>query len=435
MKVLILSSFDIKGGAARAAFHLHQALRKIGLQSSMLVQQKFSDDPWVHCMIPAKGAWLADIRTFLDAVPTKWHKGKMRSLFSPAWLYSSRLVRKINESDADIVHLHWINNGFLRLEDIAKIEKPLVWTLHDMWAFTGGCHYDAECGKYNQSCGACPVLGSSNPKDLSSRVLRRKASAWENTALTILATSNWLADCARSSTALGNCNVQVLPNSIDDGRYKPIDRTTARKAFGLPLDKKLILFSAVSADKDHRKGMRYLLPALEKVISSNHGNQIQTIILGASEFDENKAQELNAHYIGYLNDDISQVLLYSAADLVVAPSLQENLSNTVMESLACGTPVVAFNIGGMPDMIEHQVNGYLVDGMNANNLSEGIAWVLADDGRLDELSLAARKSVLNRFGMEQVGHQYEALYQNILGVSSLLQEPLNQDPINQEERK
>jgi glycosyltransferase involved in cell wall biosynthesis len=303
----------------------------------------------------------------------------------------------------------------LRIETLKKFKQPIIWTLHDMWPFTGGCHYDDECGKFRQACGNCPVLHSDNGLDLSQRVLARKLKSWGSLPIVVVATSNWLADMAKSSSLFKNQRIEVIPNGIDTERYKPLDKHIAREAYNLPQDKHLILFSAFNATSDKRKGNQFLLPALAKLSRLGWGADTELVIIGASKPETAPDLGMTVHYMGQMYDEISQVLLYSAADVVVAPSMQENLSNTVMESLSCGTPVVAFHIGGMPDMIEHQINGYLAKPFEANDLAEGIMWVLGNPGRTHLLSKQARQSVLERYALDVIASNYLSLYQSVIG--------------------
>jgi glycosyltransferase involved in cell wall biosynthesis len=314
----------------------------------------------------------------------------------------------------DIVHLFWVSAGFLRIETLKNIKQPIVWTLHDMWPFTGGCHYDDECGKFRQSCGNCPVLKSEAERDLSRRIWERKRKSWQGVPIVVVATSHWLADMARSSSIFGDQRIEVIPNGIDTEVYKPVDKSAARAAYNLPQDKHLILFSAFGATSDKRKGSQFLVQALEKLSQLGWGAKTELVIIGATKPENPPDLGMNVHYMGQLHDEISQILLYSAADVVVAPSMQENLSNTVMESLSCGTPVVAFNIGGMPDMIDHQINGYLATPFEPKDLADGMMWVLENASRRNMLSQRARETVLERYALHAVVLRYSELYQSLL---------------------
>lgn len=413
MKIVLLNTYDIQGGAAIATYRLHKGLRKSGVDSRLLVQYKKSDD---FTVVGTQGRFeriLSYFRPYLDALMNRVYRKKQRALFSAA-LVPDFLAKKIDRFNPEIVHLFWVAGGFFRIETLKDIKAPVVWTLHDMWPFTGGCHYDDECGKFQNACGDCPILNSGSVKDLSYHVLKRKVDAWGQLPMVIVATSHWLADMARASTVFKDKRIVVIPNGIDTDKYKPIDKAVSRQAWELPLDKNLILFSAFSATSDKRKGNQFLVPALEAMAAEGWGENTELVIIGASAPEHPVNLGMKVHYIGNLGDEISQVLLYSAVDVTVAPSMQENLSNTVMESLACGTPVVAFKVGGMPDLIEHTLTGYLAKPFEVDDLATGIKWVIESKSRHTALSQAARKSVLEKYALEKVSNQYIDLYQDIL---------------------
>lgn len=413
MKILILNSYDKHGGAAMATYRLHRGLRGIGVDSNMLVQGKKTDDYSVMGPLTRKQKVLAIIRPYLDGGLAVLYRNRQKVLFSPAWI-PEKLASKVSKFDSDIVHLFWVNGGFFRIETLKRFKQPIVWTLHDMWPFTGGCHYDEECGRFRLSCGDCPVLRSGKARDLSRRIWRRKQVAWDGVPIVVVATSHWLADMARASSLFKDQRIEVIPNGLDTELFKPLDKVAARDAYNLPQDKRLILFSAFEATSDNRKGGRFLVSALEMMSQAGWGDQAELIVIGSSRPENPPDLGMKVHYMGYLRDEISQVMLYSAADVVVAPSVQENLSNTVMESLACGTPVVAFDIGGMPDMIDHQHNGYLAKPFESSDLAAGIMWILEHKDRHDMLSQRARQTVVERYALETIANRYLELYQSIL---------------------
>lgn len=413
MKILIINTHDIQGGAARAAYRLHQSLLDAGVKSQMLVQSKTSVDNTIIGRVNKTKAQkvIGIIRPTLDAVPLKFYKNKTDTLFSPEWLPFSGIVDAIEAIDPDVVHLHWICGGMIQIEDLGRIKKPIVWSLHDMWAFTGGCHYDEECGKYKFGCCSCPVLGSKKEKDLSRYIFTRKQKIFEKMDnLTIVGLSNWLADCAGQSFLFANKQVVNLPNPIDTTRFLPIDKLQARMALKLPTNKKLVLYGAMSATSDPRKGYLELVKALRTLPNNN---DIELLVFGSSQPENVPEYGFASHFLGHLDDE-SLRLLYCAADVMVVPSIQENLSNAIMESLACGTPVVAFDIGGNRDLIEHKHNGYLSEPFNPDDLVRGILWVL-NSPQYTQISQNAREKVLKCFDSKVVAKQYIDLYKSILG--------------------
>lgn len=411
----MLNTYDNVGGAAIATYRLHRGLRSIGVDSRLMVMHKGKDDPTVIGPVPQSGLKnrIALFYARRDERITRYCQARGNRYFSPARC-PDKLAFRVDALNPDLVHLFWVNSGFMKIETLRRFNKPIVWTMHDMWPFTGGCHYDDECGRFRQSCGSCPILGSVSDHDLSRQIWERKQQSWGDVPIVVVATSHWLAEMARASTVFKDKRIEVIPNGLDTDKYKPLDKRAAREAYGLPQDKYLILFSAMGATLDKRKGNHLLVPALKKIAQAGWGERTELVIIGATAPDNPPDLGMKTHYMGQLHDEISQVMLYSAADVTVAPSLQENLSNTVMESLSCGTPVVAFNIGGMPDMIDHQYSGYLASPFESDDLAAGMMWVLENKVRYDMLSQHARKTVLERYALKTVANQYVALYQDIL---------------------
>ena len=413
MNILILSTNDIQGGAARATCRLHQGLHNIGIASQMLVQTKLSDDRTVISPPTKLGKGWAKVRPTLNSIPLQLYQQRDRTPYSVQCL-PERIAPKIAQINPDIINLHWICGGYLQIETLAKFNKPIVWTLHDMWAFTGGCHYSKDCDLYIQSCGACPQLNSKRDWDLSRWVWQRKAKAWKDLNLTIVTPSNWLAKCAANSSLFGDLRIEVIPNGLDTSKYKPIESSLARELLNLPHNKQLVLFGAMNATSDPRKGFHLLMPALQKLSHSQGQDQIEIVVFGSSQPSETPDFGFKVHYLGRLYDDISLSILYAATDIFVAPSIQDNLPNTVMEALGCGTPCVAFNIGGMPDMVDHKQNGYLAQPFEVEDLARGIAWILEDELRLQSLSWRAREKVEQEFTVERQAKTYLKLFAEIL---------------------
>ncbi len=413
MKILHLNTSDISGGAARAAYRIHKGLQGIDIDSKMLVQTKLSDDKTVIGPGNKVKKGLALLRPSLDSAFKNLFSGGSKTIFSSAWLPFSGIPSQIKSISPDIVHLHWICGGMLRIEDLKRINKPIIWTLHDMWAFTGGCHYSDGCVQFQQSCGNCPQLNRSAKNDLSRSVLKRKEKAWSKLDITIVTPSDWLAECAKESSLFGRHRVEVIHNGLDLNLFKPINKTTACEIWDLPINKKLILFGAMSATSDYKKGFDLLYDGL-KQLSAQWSDKAELIVFGAREPESPPDFGLPVHYLGRLHDDVSLSLLYAAADVMVTPSRQDNLPNTVVESLSCGTPVVAFDIGGMPDMIDHQINGYLAKPFDTSDLAVGIGWVLSDENRHKELCIKAREKAVACFDIKKVAMHYADLYESIV---------------------
>jgi glycosyltransferase involved in cell wall biosynthesis len=311
-----------------------------------------------------------------------------------------------------VINLHWVCNGFLKVETLKKLNRPLVWTLHDMWPMTGGCHYSAGCDRYQQQCGHCPVLQSDRAKDLSFEILRRKARAWNGLDLTVVAPSQWLANCAQASALFRDCRIEVIANGIDTSLFRPGFKQAARALLNLPSDKKLLLFVAGSTTGDPRKGFRYLVEALDWLQMDGGDRDFELAILGEDAPDTPLPLPFKTHYLGRFSDEAALALVYNAADVFVAPSVEDNLPNTVVEALACGTPCVAFDIGGMPDMVDHLSNGYLAEPFEIKDLAKGIAWALSAEPSVN-LGERSRQKAEQAFDSQTQAAKVLALYQSL----------------------
>ncbi|MFQ3615152.1 MAG: glycosyltransferase family 4 protein [Cyanobacteriota bacterium] len=417
MKILHLSTFDTIGGAARAAYRVHQGLHEIGADSWMLVQKSVSGDRTVLAPKTFLGQVAGRLRAEVDSLALRPYPRVNKAVFD-IQRAPNPLQHRIQQINPDIINLHWVLNSYLPIEVLPRFQKPIVWTLMDMWPFTGGCHYTQECEHFQQSCGTCPQLGSSKFNDLSHRIWQRKAKAWSNLNLTIVAPTQWLSDCARASSLFKDLRIEVIPFCLDTRIYKPIDRQAARAALNLPLDKKLILFGAISATQDRRKGFHLLQPALQQLAQTELRQQAEVVVFGSSKPESPVDLGFPAHYLGHLNDDVTLALAYSAADVFVAPSLQEAFGQTASEAMACGTPVVAFKGTGLADIVDHQHNGYLANPFEIEDLAQGIRWILGHTDSEQSLRLAARQKAEQGFALELQARRYLDLYQDLLAQTS-----------------
>lgn len=396
MNVVIINKTDMQGGAAIAASRLKNALAESGLEVSMLVQKKLSDDSSVTVSRKGKVAKYGEFLLFVLERLYFWFYEQSKAIrfaFSPA-IAGENISKHHLVKNADIIHLHWFNQGYLSLKTLEKLlnnEKPVIWTLHDMWAFTGGCHYSGDCENYKTACGHCKFLKTPGANDLSNEIWQKKKKMLEKSDIYFVTCSEWLANRARESSLLKNAKIVSIPNPIDTSLYYPRNRQKAREKLHLPANRKLILFGAANI-MDERKGLNYLLQALKKLKEQNQGlaDTIDVILFGKSGPDFVRQIPYRVHDRGLIQDVSELIDLYSAADLFVLPSLEDNLPNTIMESMACGTPVVAFRTGGIPEMLDHKINGYLaqyksVEDLKAgilyslsNYLAEGFSWVVAE---------------------------------------------------------
>lgn len=405
---LIISHSDHQGGAARAALRLHQSLVKNGAESRMLVGTKASGD-WRVAGPEGKLAqgW-ARARPTIDGVVQKLQTSANRVLHSPAWM-SGVGLSEINKGTHDVVNLHWTCGGLLSIEMIGRLAKPVVWTMHDMWPFCGTEHYDVDDASARWRHG---YLGMNRPDghhgvDLDRWAWNRKRASWR-VPRQVVTPSRWLASCVRQSALMGEWPIAVIPNPLDLHVFKPIDRRLARQVLNLPMDKELVLFGALGGASDPRKGWDLLAPALTRIASSR--TEVEGVIFGQSEPSKPLDIGLPIRWFGHVSDDYTLALLYSAADVMVVPSRQENLPQSATEAQACGCPVVGFDVTGLPDAVEHLHTGYLAPELCSESLSQALEWVLTDSSRRAHLSAEARSRALRLWDESVVAVQYQNLF-------------------------
>lgn len=397
MKIVILNTSERTGGAAVAAGRLGKALKQAGIQVDKLVR----DDTWLNRF---RFYWERLIIFLCNHLNRK-------NLFAVSIANTGKdLSGNPSIKEADIIHLHWINQGFLSLKDIealVKLNKPIVWTMHDMWPCTSICHHARDCEKFQTGCESCFFLKSKG-KDLSTSVFDKKLSLYKDANITFVGCSRWLSGRAKKSYLLQDKTVLSIPNPIDTEVYHPMDQGTARELLGLPSGKKLLLFGALNVT-DKRKGIDYLIAALRKIEKPD----VELVVFGQVKDDIRGLFPVPIHSMGYLSDESKIVALYNAVDIFITSSLEENLPNTIMESMACGTPCVGFEIGGIPEMIDHKINGYVTNYKDANDLANGIQWVL-EHGDRQALSDACVKKVQENYTEEVVAKKYLELYKSII---------------------
>lgn len=423
MKIVHINNSDIVGGAAIAANRLNVALRNFGIDSNMLVQEAKTDAEGIVAIGTGKMHRAKSFTRFvyerLTFLPHE-KNAVLRYAYSPANI-GVDISQHPLVKDADIIHLHWINQGYISLKGLKKLfdtGKPIVWTQHDMWSFTGGCHYAGTCLEFLERCSFCPFLKKPAKNDLSARQFIIKKKLYSNVLLHPVSCSRWLRALSSESSLFRNKEVSSIPNPIDTKVFKPIDKAESRKDLGLPTDKKLLLFGAANI-YDLRKGARYLFEALNILHESFpvFKENVEIVVFGKMPQKTKDSIPFTIHRMNFISDISDIVKLYNASDIFVLPSLQDNLPNTVMESMACGTPVVSFRTGGVPEMIEHKHSGFLAEGKNALSLATGIyeTLFLLD---IDILGKNARQKVLNEYTGEVVAGQYVELYKKLLDKKS-----------------
>ncbi len=402
--VLYASISNGAGGAPRAAYRIHTGLRQFGIDSIMLVKFITKKDPSVYIAEQPSGSKEADSLLLQNYQPTKPY-----TLFSPA-MTGINFRKYIDFFNPEIIQLHWINNGFIRIEDLSDIKQKIVWRFADCWPMTGGCHYFANCKGFMNSCGQCPQLNSNKSDDLSHEVWQRKFHAWKNLDITVVVPTQWMKEMTKKSSLFGKNRIELIPNGLDLTLFSPLDKLAARKVLNITSGKKVIVFGAYNAVQDPRKGFYILAEALERIFL-NHSEEYEIIVFGSDGKDIKT--NFPIHFLGFLNDHISLQIVYSVADVMVVPSLEEAFGQTVSEAMACGTPVVAFTNTGPAGIVDHLENGYLAQYGSSEDLAKGIEWVLEDNYRNENLSKNARKKAVDFYDIRMVAEQYAQLYNSI----------------------
>lgn len=409
MKVVHLSTSDVRGGAARGAYFLHRRLRATGIDSTMLVGRKYSDDTSVR-QVAAVAAPIAErLRGNLDALPLKTYDKTADSFWTVGW-QPRDLVRRLERFAPDVVHVQWTGGGFMPPDALAGLSVPIVWTLRDMWAFTGGCHYTAGCEGYKHFCGACPQLRSSKSFDLSRKTAGRKRHALVRQPIHFVPISEWMADRCRESAVLRNRSVTVIPNGIDCTTFRPETRVVARRRLGLPENRRYILFAALNPLDDERKGFRKLAEALAHMPSRQDDDPPELLVVGDLSASNAPNLPVPVRLLGRVDDETRLATLYSAADVTAAPSLQEAFGKVHAESMACGTPAVAFDSGGPAEIIRHKETGYLAKAFDPKDLGAGLEWCLGEMGRSAALGKKCRERACRHYDIGVIAERYSDLY-------------------------
>ena len=414
MKVLIVNTSERTGGAAVAANRLMEALKNNGVKAKMLVRDKETDSLTV-CGLSSR--WRTQWCFLWERFVIWLHLHlKREHLFEIDIANCGVDITSLPEfQEADVIHLHWVNQGMLSLKNIRKIlatGKPVVWTMHDIWPATAICHYTRGCEVYHTECRHCPLLPG--PIDLANKVWKRKQRMLEGQRVTYVACSKWLSDEARKSALLKGQVVTNIPNPIDTRVFRPQDKQLARQSLGLPTDKRIILFVSQRVT-DPRKGMSYFVDAVRKLVEQypEMKDTVGVAILGGHAEEVASQLALPSYPLGYISNPQHIVQVYNAANVFVLPSLEDNLPNTLMESMACGVPCVSFRIGGIPEMIDHQTNGYVAEPCNAADLARGIHCVLAE-ADYDALSHECLKKVAHSYSQQSVANRYIEVYEAAL---------------------
>ena len=420
LRITHINAYDVSGGAARAAYRLHRGLRGLGHDSRMLVQQKDSSDANVVQFSPrrdlARRVLRRIERIFLEnsRQALAWRPEGASYFSDDRSEYGAEILSHL--PDSDVLHLHWVAGVFDYRDFFPRIPRdlPVVWTLHDMNPFTGGCHFDGGCGRFMERCGACPQIGSSNGGDFSAHSWKRKKRAFEALAkrsMRIVTPSHWLREEVAKSSLLGGFAPTVIPYGLDTEIYQPRERKAAREQFGIPEDAKVVLFVADWAN-EKRKGLALLIEAIRSIEGIP---ELCMATLGRAMLEREIGRRRIS--INYVNDEATMSRVYSAADVFVIPSLQDNFPNTALEAMACGVPTVGFAAGGLVDIVREGKTGKLVKTGNVGAFGGAVAELLRDDSLRMRMAEESRRVAVEEYRLEIQARRYEALYENLVEAS------------------
>ena len=412
-RVLHVSTEESHGGAARAASRIHQSLVEFGVDSRMRVLNGTGSDRRVTA--GRRGGRLSRVawrlqRRWLAFNERGWKtENPVLHTFGQV---GAGLLRELNSSDVDVFNLHWISD-MLSIRDVGRLRKPVIWTLHDMWPFCGGEHYapDDASARFRHGYKADSRPAGEAGPDLNRLTWERKHDAWKRQLFTVICPSHWLAKCARESALFSDCAVHVVSYPLDvTGMWKELPLEAARLVLGLPLDRKLVLMGAYGGLADPRKGGDLLRETMRKVASRCSAN-VELVIYGQERPALGEDWQLPVHWLGDVRDDRILAMAYSASDLMVVPSRQDNLPNTAVEAQACGVPVVAFDIGGLPDIVTHRATGWLARPFDTDDLAQGVRWIVEDQDRWRSMRNAARIAAVDKFSPRKIAQQYVNIYE------------------------
>ena len=395
------------GGAAKGAVSLHNELVRQKVNSNLLLRDKLTDyqENTLSLSESITEKFIVLLLKKAEYYFSLLHRPAPGSAFSIG-IFGSRIMTHPAYKAADIVHLHWINQGMLNISEIRRIDKPIVWTLRDMWPFTGGCHYSLDCNGYMSLCERCPRVLRSFGFDVARFLHTRKMDVFTKKHIHWVAISHWMKEIAKKSSVCRGNRVSVIHNGISLDDFFPLDKRTARKALNLPADIKIVLVGAQNL-KDSYKGFSKFIDCLPHVQDDCH-----FVFFGGSVRDIVDPLNISYSELGFLSKSSNLRQAYSAADVFVFPSVQEAFGKTVIEAMACGTPVVAFDSNGPKDVIDHMKNGYLARPFVSEELAKGINWLI-DTDQYPSISQTAIKRVKEMFNISIIAKEYIELYSHI----------------------
>ena len=408
MKIIHLSYSNFIGGASIAASRIHHALNKQNIDSKMWVNESYETN--TESFNIKLENFLKKTRRFITWPLLKTLSTNIPIHHSISFL-PSQWVNKINASDAHVVHLHWPHREMLSVSDIGKIKKPIVWTLHDMWAFCGAEHYTNNY-RWKEGYKLNNRPNYETGFDLNRWTWERKKKHWK-TPMQIVTPSKWLSKCVSESALMSSWPVSVIPNPIDINFWKPLDKISVRDQFNLPRNVPLLLFGAIGGSKDPRKGFDLLLRSLKYLQNDSRVKHLELVVFGEKNPKSPIISSFPIHYTGHINNKIRLRNLYNSVDAIAIPSRQDNLPNTALEALACAVPIIAFDIGGLTDIVQHQYTGYLAKYFKIEDFADGIAWTLSNNMKV-KLNENARERAKGVFSDILIAKLYQQIYKKVI---------------------
>lgn len=418
MKVLHLATYDNFGGAARAAYRQHQALQSVGIESRMLVRHKYTNDPLVQ-VYPGRRDLRSRLERTLRRACISYREQRSRAK-SSSGLTDPRadLLRFMvpEMADADIINLHKTEH----FADIPALlaalpgDQPVVVTLHDLSPLTGGCDYPGSCVNFTGACGHCPLLHSSQENDYSRKIFRLRQAAYHKRSprnLAFVANSRWTLDNIKRSGLTAGRRAELIHLALDQGVYKPANRTVAREALGINAESAVVCFSAHDLSYPHKGGAQ-LTAAMGELKCDR---PIHLLTMGSSHFSP--PPHFSHTHFGRLDSDTLQSVIYSAADVFVIPSLEEAFGQTALEAVACGAAVAGFAVGGIVDIVQDNLNGRLANRGDVAGLRNAIQGLLRDDTIKARWRANCKDWVAERFSLTRNANAYRTLYESLLSSS------------------
>lgn len=407
MKVLILNTSEMTGGAAVAANRLTKALRQEGVDARMMVRDRLKTDSQAIGVGGCFGLWHKVWERIVIWMHLHLKKDRLWEIDIANSGCSVTRTKAFKESD--VIHLNWVNQGMLSLKEVERIcrsGKRIVWTMHDLWNATGICHYAHECTEWQGECRNCRLLPEGSK--LAAKIWKKKQQLYKSADIRFVTCSRWLMNEARQSRLMQGQQIVSIPNAIDTDVFKPADKAEMRRRVGVAEDGRYVLFVSQKVT-DERKGARFFIEAMNSLKANGAMEGVRVLLLGGHAEEVAEQLDVEACALGYISDPERIAAVYASADVFVLPSLQDNLPNTIMEALACGVPCVGFDTGGIPEMIDHRVNGYVATQSDSTDLADGIAYCL-DSSRHAELSKAAREKVKRCYSYKAVAKEYMKEY-------------------------